>query len=156
MSLTRTRISLILAALAFLVCFHTVAAAPDAGIDVAGAITNVATGIKAVQVASDTTAKHMALAGLLAVILKFILDALSRITNLKDSVKRYLPLVCAALGVGVALLTKYAMGSTWTDAVILGGGAPMAVMVNEVLNMLKKPTPAAQATNPIVIPIEKV
>ena len=115
--------------------------------------------LKAASSAKDTTAIHMALAALIASVLKLLLDLLQRLSDVPPKVKRFFPLICAALSVGITVLAKYAAGSTWPDALIVGvGGGLGATLVNELHNMIKAPPPpsgslpvADTATPPIPI-----
>ncbi len=138
-----------------LVAVGAFASVPDAGI---GADVSALTqSVIVLEQATDTTAKHMALAGVVAAILKFLLDAFMfsvKDVDLKDKVKRWLPAVCALVGVLIAVFAKYAEKSSWVDSVIVAGGAPLAVLFNDVLNMMKKPAPST--TSKLDVPLSSV
>ena len=91
----------------------------------------------AVDSAKGSTARHVALAGVLAVVLKFLLDLAMSIKDPTDKAKKWLPWVCSGLGVLIGFVTYLAAGSSWIDAAILGAGAPAAVLVNELANALR-------------------
>lgn len=86
----------------------------------------------------NTTAWHLALAGLLAFVLKWLMDFLLHLTNPRDEVKRALPWVLGGVGIVVGVLDFYVRGASWVDAIIVGGGPPGATLVNELLNALRR------------------
>lgn len=91
-----------------------------------------------VSQAHTTTAWHLALAGLIAFLLKWIVDFLMHLTNARDEVKRALPWVLGVLGVIIGVLDFYVRGASLIDAVIIGGGPPGATLFNELMNSLRK------------------
>ena len=120
-----------------------VTAAPVAA---APAVENVVAAVKGVVDSSDSS-RALAIAGLLAVLLRFAMALVGpRVAWFARHPHAYR---WTALGVGVAVfaLEKFAMGTTWQMALIAAGGGPGAVLVNEILKM--KPTAAAPAVPPV-------
>lgn len=91
----------------------------------------------ALSAARGTTAQHMAIAALIAILLRYLLMALEALMGMNRETKVILPWVCSGLGVLLAVITRYAAGSSWIDSVIIGGAGPGAVLWNEVLNAVK-------------------
>jgi F0F1-type ATP synthase membrane subunit a len=95
---------------------------------------------------SASTRLNLLIAAGSALVLKFAVDFLMHLTNPRDSVKKVLPWILAVLGVVVGVLDAYIGGASWFNAVIIGGAAPGAVLVNEMTNalrtLLQKPTPS--------------
>lgn len=101
---------------------------------------------RAARTSGDKSATYLAAAGIASLALKFLLDLLKSLKaeDLTDRAKHALPWVVSGLGVVVAVVARYAAGETWTNAVILGGAAPGAVLVHELATgfrglFLKKP-----------------
>lgn len=102
--------------------------------------------LRAAKVSGDKSAMYLAIAGIVSLALKFLLDLLKGLKQeeLTDRAKHALPWVISVLGVVVMVITKYAAGETWTNAIILGGAAPGSVLVHELATgfkglFLKKP-----------------
>ena len=96
--------------------------------------------VQAVDSAHGSTAKHVALAALIAIGLKFVLDflmSLMSLKNLTDSAKKWLPWACMGLGVVIGFATYLANGSSYIDAMILGCSGPLTVIVNELGKALR-------------------
>ena len=108
-----------------------------------------------VEATRDATARHLAVSGAIALFLRQIMEALQRLGPV-EQFKRWFPLVLAALGLGATFFTHYAMGSGWLDAAIVGIGGPSAVLVNEVVNMLRAaPKPGLELPPPAAPPPPK-
>lgn len=91
--------------------------------------------LKAAQSGADQDLIKFAWAGLIAAILKILIQLLERLTKLTDKGKKVIPLIAMGIGVLIAMLSKFAMGTTWFDAILLGGAGPGAVFVNELFNI---------------------
>lgn len=73
-----------------------------------------------------------------ALVLKYVVDLLTHLTNPKDEVKKYLPVALGVLSLVITLLDKYISSSSWGEAAVLGGSGLGAIVVNELGNALKK------------------
>ena len=116
--------------------------AADAGVP---SVVEVVGKVKAAAAASSTE-RHLAIAAMLAVVLRFLLGMIGpRIQWFSQHPHAYR---FAGIGMGVAIfaLDKFAMGASWVDALIAAGSGPGAVLVNEYMKM-KPAKPAAETTS---------
>jgi hypothetical protein len=95
--------------------------------------------IVALRAAHDKTSMYMAVAAIVAIFLKYAIDFLQSIKSeeLSDKGKHAIPWICSVLGIATAIAAKYGAGDTWTNAIILGGGAPAAVLFHNLTEALK-------------------
>lgn len=104
--------------------------------------------LHAAREGGDEAGSRMAIAAIIALVLKTAVSAFKKVKTeeLTDGAKKAIPWIVAALGAVVAVLTHFAMGETWTNAIILGGGPPGAVLVHNLwetgIGLIKKPKPA--------------
>lgn len=87
---------------------------------------------------SDGSPRKLALAALMALVLKFLLDAANRVAE--DRWKKQLAWAALGLAVPIALLSKYAGGVGWFDALVYAGAGPGAIVVHELLARFRKPS----------------
>lgn len=91
-----------------------------------------------IQNTDDRHTKLLGLAALLATILRFLMAGLIRWGSFSSRLKDLTPGLLVLGGALVALLTKFAGGMNWTEALLLGGAGPLAVFVEEAFKMVKK------------------
>jgi len=83
-------------------------------------------------------------AGLAALALRYLVAAIEARNDWTPEQKRRIPVVLVALG-ALATAAAHLAGQPLGDALVLGGGAPGAVLVNELINGMKRPPPNATA-----------
>jgi hypothetical protein len=94
----------------------------------------------ALKDAKDPSAKPLLWASLIAIALRTLLALANAIWT---KPKKWLAWVALGLAVPIALLSHYAAGHGWMAALIVAGGGPGAILVNEVLKLAaKKPVVA--------------
>lgn len=86
---------------------------------------------------ANKTKYHLLAAAALAAVLKWLLDLLMHLKQPRDRVKQVLPWLLSVGGVIIAVLDSYIGGASLPNALVLGGAAPGAVLVNELGNALK-------------------
>jgi len=101
--------------------------------DAAEALTGVIDGVAAVKAAKgDKTAMFLAISGLIAAILKLLLWA-ARTWFRKLFEKGFvLRIICVVVGFAVYLLSDFAAGVEWYNALILALGGPGAILITEL------------------------
>ena len=107
--------------------------------------------LRTAKSSGDTAGTRMAIAALIAFVLKWLVSALKKIKTeeLSDKAKQIIPWIVMVLGVVVAVVAHYGMNENWTNAIILGGGPPGAVLFHNLwesfVNLIKKkPTPSVE------------
>lgn len=98
----------------------------------------------ALKANKDKSARMLLIAALLAAGLKLLLSGVNLLAGKKP--KRWLSLVALGLAVPIALLSHYAGGNSWFDSLVYAGAGPGAIVVHELLKLLrpaKKPEAAA-------------
>jgi hypothetical protein len=94
----------------------------------------------ALKDAKDPSAKPLLWASLIAIALRTLLALANAIWT---KPKKWLAWVALGVAVPIALLSHYAAGHGWMAALIVAGGGPGAILVNEVLKLAaKKPVVA--------------
>lgn len=102
--------------------------------------------LRAAKANGDKTAVYLAVAALIALALKVLVDRLKKIpvSDLNDKAKHAIPWAIALLSFAAAVIWKYSMGATWTNAIVLGGGGPGAILVDNLwdafIGLIKKPS----------------
>lgn len=149
-----------LALLAFTSAFAddttTVAPVPIAtdNVDVGALLKEVTALRTAVGQAKSTGDSHtlfLAVAGGLALLLKFAVSGLKKIPEdeLSDKAKNVIPVALTVAGGLTVVLTHYAANEGWTNSIILGGAAPGAVLAHELwgalVGLLKKKPPVVSS-----------
>lgn len=94
-----------------------------------------------VEEAKDTEQEAMgaiALAGATAVILKILLSVITAWKSYfkSDKGKAWLKIVTLAIGFLLFIVTNLGFGMTWWQSLILAGGGPGSILVNEFTKML--------------------
>lgn len=129
--------------------FAIVTASPDGGVGAAD-IQELAREVARLRAAAVIKPKdggaewRMAIAALIAFVLKWTVSALKKIKTeeLSDKAKQIIPWIVMVLGVVVAVAAHYGMNENWTNAIILGGGPPGAVLFHNLwesfVNLIKK------------------
>jgi len=118
----------------------------------AGEIQRDVAAIKAANAAGDKVLRAVKLAGLLALLVKLAIHLLDWIVRLRPEAKAWIPLATALGGVVVALLERYANGGSWIEAVIVAGGSPGAVYLDQIFGTaINKLRPAAASTGPALV-----
>ncbi len=84
----------------------------------------------------DGSPKKLAFAAFLAIVLKYLLDAVNVVS--RRGLKKQLAWVALGLAVPIALLSKYAGGTGWFEALVYAGSGPGAVVVHELIARFKK------------------
>lgn len=93
------------------------------------------------------------LATLASVVLRQIVAAIEARNDWTVEQKRRIPLVLCVLGAAVSV-ASYLAGLPADEATVAGGGVPIAVLVNEVANAIKRKPPgppAAPSVTPLVL-----
>ena len=83
-------------------------------------------------------AKHFAIAALVAVVLRLLMQGLEKILGwdrLEAKRKRWIPLILLGLGALTAVATRYGAGESWPMALLYGATGPGAVFANEAMNL---------------------
>lgn len=91
---------------------------------------------------TDGGARKLLFAALLAAALKYALDGINFAS--KYTLSKQLAWVALGLAVPIALLSKYAGGAGWFDALLYAGAGPGAIVVHELIARFKS-RPAATA-----------
>ncbi len=90
------------------------------------------------QSKSDRTARLIAIAGTLAVVLKILLSVLDQWKGYFTSIKgkAILKLITVAVGFLAFVATNIGFGLPWWQALILAGGGPGALLVHDVVEII--------------------
>ena len=149
-----------------LVCAQAWAAPPDAGASTAAAAIPVASPVAPCDLACELGklrtaydslkasgsgapgAKHIAIAALVAVVLRLLMQVLERLLGwdqISAGRKRLIPLILLGLGAVAAIVTHYAGGEGWPMALLYGATGPGAVFANELMNLFVTKKPARLA-----------
>lgn len=80
------------------------------------------------------------LAALASIMLRQIIVAIESRTDWSPEQKHRIPIVLCALGAAVGV-ASYIAGLPPAEATVAGGGVPIAVLVNEVANAVKRKPP---------------
>lgn len=116
---------------------------PDAGVlDVNEAVDTITAAARGVEHAESTTAQHMAIAALLAVIFRVLVQVGKKVLDVAPQSKVAIPWICAVLGTLSAICAHYAAGSSWINAIIVGAAGPGTVVLHELLNVIGRKEPA--------------
>jgi len=98
---------------------------------------------------SDDTAKMVAFAATLAILLKTLLSALKGWKDYfkTDKGKAWLKIISVVVGFAAFILTNIGFGIPWWQALIVAGGGPGSILVHELMKLVpvirgKKPSPA--------------
>lgn len=91
----------------------------------------------------QTTPRKFLIAALIAAIANVLLTVFKKTTKMSKKAKKYLPWISVGLGFVIGVSSYYAMGTTLVDAVLYGGGAPGAVILQELLAVWKKDADSA-------------
>jgi len=89
---------------------------------------------------------RFAIAGLIAVLANLLLSLIKRIGGIAGKGKKILPWAAMGLGVVVGVASYYAGGKSLTSALIYGGGAPFAIVLQELFGLISSKEPATTPT----------
>ncbi len=89
----------------------------------------------------DALQMHVALAGILATIFRFLIQVANKILEFEPKTMRFIPWVTLVLGALVGVCAKFAGGVPIINAIILAGAGPGAIIVNALLKRKKKQAP---------------
>jgi hypothetical protein len=81
--------------------------------------------------------KKYLIAALIAALANLLLSVIKRVMKLTGKAKRVLPWAAMGLGLIVGVLSHYAGGTSWMDAILYGGAAPGAIIIQELLRPIK-------------------
>ncbi len=101
----------------------------------------VATLKKAKTDGADAMQLHLEIAAIIGTVCKFLLDLIKKLMKLDTPLKKYLPWVSAVLGAIVVVVAKFGAGLPLINAIVIGGGPLGAVVINELLAIMKKSVP---------------
>lgn len=96
----------------------------------------------ALKANADPSLKPLMWAGLISLGLKTILSVLNAVWS---KPKRWLAWTALIAAVPIALLAHYAGGHGWMSALVVAGGGPGAILLNEILKLVSKPKVEATA-----------
>ncbi len=100
---------------------------------------------------TEGTERKFGIAAFLAIILKYLLDfiKLAHRVHSKPWFSKAMPWIAMGLSVPIALLSRYALGSGWFDALLYAGAGPGAIIVNELLKSFKSDNKPADPPTPV-------
>jgi hypothetical protein len=101
--------------------------------------------------ADRVTSKKFLIAALIAALANILLTLLKKTARLTKQGKKYLPWAALGLGLVVGVSSYYAMGTTFVDAVLYGGGAPGAIILQELLSFMRKDAASGTITMPAAV-----
>lgn len=92
--------------------------------------------IDAIKNTEDKTAKAMAICGLIAIILKIVLSVFKLIPAAIFKNKTFLKVFPLGVGLAIFLVSAFAAGEPWYNALIMAAGGPGAILFHEVWKLV--------------------
>lgn len=92
--------------------------------------------VDAIKNSEDKTARALAVCGLIAIILKIVLSVFKLIPAAIFKNKIFLKIFPLGVGLAVFLLSSFAAGETWYNALIMAAGGPGAILFHEVWKLV--------------------
>jgi len=92
--------------------------------------------IEAIKQSEDKTVRAMAVCGLIAIILKIVLSVFKLIPAAIFKNKIFLKIFPLGVGLAVFLLTSFAAGEEWYNALLMAAGGPGAILFHEIWKLV--------------------